>query len=74
MYNTIKSGGIMKTTLNIPESLIEEAMTISKSKSKTETVIAGLNELIRRQKIERVLEGVGKVKIRDNWDKMRHER
>jgi len=64
----------MKTTLNIPESLIEKAMIISKSKTKTEAVIAGLNELIRREKIERVLANVGKVKLKDDWDRMRHER
>jgi len=64
----------MKTTLNIPEDLIREAMTASKSRTKTEAVLAGLNELIRSQKMERVLSGVGKVQIRDDWDKKRHER
>jgi len=65
---------MMKTTLNIPEDLIREAMTASKSRTKTEAVLAGLNELIRSQKMERVLSGVGKVQIRDDWDKKRHER
>lgn len=64
----------MKTTLNIPDGLLEQAMTVAKSKTKTDAVIAALNELIRQKKIERVLSGVGKVKINDNWDKLRHER
>jgi len=64
----------MKTTLNIPDGLLEQAMTVANSKTKTDAVIAALNELIRQKKIERVLSGVGKVKINDNWDKLRHER
>ena len=64
----------MKTTLNIPEALLRQAMTAANSKTKTEAVIAALNELIRQKKIENVLSGVGKVKINDNWDKLRHER
>lgn len=64
----------MKTTLNIPDELMREAMDASKSRTKTDAVIAGLNELIRLQKIERVLSGVGKVQIGKDWDKRRHER
>jgi Arc/MetJ family transcription regulator len=40
---------MMKTTLNIPDELIEEAMVVSKSKTKTEAVISGLRELIRQR-------------------------
>jgi Arc/MetJ family transcription regulator len=64
----------MKTTLNIPDELIKEAMTTSKSKTKTDAVIAGLRELIRRKKIERVLSSAGKLEFSDRWYKARHER
>lgn len=64
----------MKTTLNIPEELIKEAMATSKSKTKTNAVIAGLKELIRQKKIEKVLSSVGKLEFSDTWDKARHER
>lgn len=43
----------MKTTLNIPDELLKEAMTASKSRTKTEAVITGLMELIRQRKIEK---------------------
>jgi Arc/MetJ family transcription regulator len=65
---------MMKTTLDIPEDLIKEAMTVSKSKTKTEAVITGLRELIRQKKIERVLSSAGKLEFSDDWEKARHAR
>jgi Arc/MetJ family transcription regulator len=64
----------MKTTLDIPEDLIKEAMTASKSRTKTEAVINGLRELIRQRKIEKVLASAGKLEFSNNWEKARHER
>ncbi len=42
----------MRTTLDIPENLIEEAQRLLGFKSKTDTVILSLQELIRRRRIE----------------------
>ncbi len=64
----------MKTTLNIPDNLIKEAMITAKMKTKTDAVIAGLKELIRKKKIERVLSLAGKLEFSDRWYKARHER
>jgi len=64
----------MKTTLDIPEELMKEAMAVSRSRTKTETVITGLRELIRRKKIERVLSSAGKLEFSDEWEKGRHVR
>lgn len=64
----------MKTTLNIPAELIKEAMTTAKSKTKTDAVIAGLKELIRKKKIEKILSLAGKLEFSDKWNKARHER
>lgn len=64
----------MKTTLNIPNDLIKEAMITSKTKTKTEAVVAGLKELIRKKKIERIISLAGKLEFSDKWDKARHER
>ncbi|MCL4491815.1 MAG: type II toxin-antitoxin system VapB family antitoxin [Nitrospirae bacterium] len=64
----------MKTTLNIPDTLIKEAMSVSKSRTKTEAVIEGLRELIRQRKIERVLSSAGKLEFSDKWEKARHGR
>ena len=67
-------GGIMKTTLNIPEDLIKRAMSLAKHKTKTETVIVALQEYVRQKKIEKILEHQGKLEFEDTWEKSRHAR
>jgi hypothetical protein len=64
----------MKTTLNIPEELIKAAMSLSKNRTKTETVIVALREYIRRMKIEKILENEGELQFEDVWEKIRHAR
>lgn len=64
----------MKTTLNIPEKLIETAMALSKHRTKTETVIVALNEFIRLKKIEKILEHEGNLQIENTWERSRHAR
>ncbi len=64
----------MKTTLNIPDDLIREAIAISQSKTKTDAVIAGLKELIRQKKIKRVLSSAGTMEFSEHWGKARHGR
>jgi hypothetical protein len=53
----------MRTTLDIPEDLIEEARALLGFKSKTDTVILSLQELIRRKRIEELKSLLGKVKL-----------
>jgi Bacterial antitoxin of type II TA system, VapB len=64
----------VKTTLDLPDDLIKEAMSVSKSRTKTEAVITGLRELIRQKKIERVVLSAGKLEFSDEWEKARHVR
>ncbi len=64
----------MKTTLNIPKELIETAMSISKNRTKTETIIAALGEYIRLKKIEKILEHEGKLQLEITWERSRHAR
>ena len=42
----------MRTTLDIPEPLITQAQALLQFKSKTDTVILALQELIRRRRVE----------------------
>jgi hypothetical protein len=53
----------MRTTLDIPESLMEEARSLLGFKSKTNTVILSLQELIRRKRIEELRSMLGKIKL-----------
>jgi Arc/MetJ family transcription regulator len=53
----------MRTTLDIPENLIEEARQLLGFKSKTDTVVLSLQELIRRRRIEELKSLMGAVKL-----------
>ena len=64
----------MKTTLNIPEDLIETAMSLSNHRTKTDTIIIALQEYIRQKKIEKILENEGQLQFEDSWEKIRHAR
>ena len=64
----------MKTTLNIPEDLIKKAMSLTKHRTKTETIIVALQEYVRQKKIEKILKHQGKLEFDDTWEKSRHVR
>ena len=53
----------MRTTLDIPEDLIEEARALLGFKSKTDTVIVSLRELIRRKRVEELKELMGSISL-----------
>ena len=53
----------MRTTLDLPEPLIEEARQLLGFKSKTDTVVFSLTELIRRKRIEQLKAMMGRVHL-----------
>ena len=53
----------MRTTLDIPAPLIEEARQLLGFKSKTDTVIVSLQEMIRRRRIEELKTLFGNVRL-----------
>ncbi|MDA2920111.1 type II toxin-antitoxin system VapB family antitoxin [Desulfobacterota bacterium AH_259_B03_O07] len=61
----------MRTTLDIPESLLEEARRLLGFKSKTDTVILSLQELIRKRRIEQLKQSMGTIKLEFDIDKSR---
>ena len=64
----------MKTTLYLPEQLLEEAMRITKYPTKSETVRRALEELIRHKRIEQVIASAGTLSFSPDWDQARHAR
>ncbi len=64
----------MKTTLNISEELLDEAVKLTGVRTKTEAVTRALKDLVRRQKVERLIRQTGKLQFSDDWEKARHER
>ena len=53
----------MRTTLDLPDDLIEEARRLLGFKSKTDTVVLSLRQLIRRQRIEELKGLLGSVQL-----------
>jgi hypothetical protein len=53
----------MRMRLDIPEPLIEEACRLLGFKSKTETVVLSLKEMIRRKRIEEIKDLLGSVEL-----------
>lgn len=53
----------MRTTLDLPESLLEEARERLGFKSKTDTVILALQELVRKKRLEDLKSMLGHVHL-----------
>ena len=53
----------MRTTLNLPAGLLDEAQRLLGSRSKTDTVVLSLRELIRRKRIDDLRSLLGSVTL-----------
>ena len=61
----------MRTTLELPEELIDEARTTLGFKSKTDTVVYALKEVVRRGHVQGLKALFGKVHIELDLNKSR---
>jgi Arc/MetJ family transcription regulator len=61
----------MRTTLDIPEPLLEEARHMLGFKSKTDTVVLALQELVRKRRIEELKSLLGSVSLEIDIPKSR---
>ncbi len=53
----------MRTTLDLPEELLSEAMKITHIQTKTKVIITALEELIRKSTISEIKHYKGKVDL-----------
>jgi len=53
----------MRTTLDLPEELLEEARRLLGFKSKTDTVVLSLQELVRKRRIEELKGLLGSIEL-----------
>lgn len=63
----------MRTTIDIREDLMEEAMRLTKAKTKKEVINFSLEELIRRRRIQSLIEWIGSGEFgltREEYDRM----
>lgn len=61
----------MRTTLDLPEGLIEEARRLAHLRTKSETVVAALDELIRKAKRDQLRKLAGRVELDLDLNKAR---
>jgi Arc/MetJ family transcription regulator len=61
----------MRTTLDLPELLLEEARNLLGFKSKTDTVVLALEELVRKRRIQELKSLLGSVKLEIDVPKSR---
>ncbi len=64
-------GDKMRTTLDLPEELLLEAMSVSNIKVKTKVIIIALQELIRKNKIAELKKFKGKINLDIDTDVLR---
>jgi Arc/MetJ family transcription regulator len=53
----------MRTTLDLPGELLEEARAALGFKSKTDTVVLALRELVRRRRLDELKDLMGRVRL-----------
>lgn len=53
----------MRTTLDLPADLVEEARNVLGFKSKTDTVVLALREVVRRSRVDELKGLMGRVQL-----------
>ncbi len=53
----------MRTTLDLPDNLINEAMKITHIKTKTKVIITALEQLIRKEQLSEIKKFKGKINL-----------
>ena len=61
----------MRTTLDLPATLVDKAMRLSHQRTKTAVIIAALEDLVRRSRIQGLKKFKGKVNIDINLSALR---
>ncbi len=61
----------MRTTLDLPKDLIDEAMKATHINTKTKVIITALEDLIRKSKISELKNFKGKVDLEIDMDAIR---
>ncbi len=62
----------MRTTLDLPEKLLADAMAISNTKTKTAVIIKALEELVRQSKIAKLKDYKAKIDLDIDLNKIRN--
>ena len=61
----------MRTTLDLPEELLAEAMEVTDIKTKTKVIVTALEDLIRKSKVSTIKKYKGKVDLEIDLNDLR---
>ena len=64
----------MRTTLDLPEPLIAEAMKLSHQRTKTAVIITALEDFVRKARIQKLKDYRGKVDLDIDLSTLRKRR
>ena len=64
----------MRTTLDLPEDLVQEAMKAIGARTKTAAITRALEEMIRKYRIQSLKQYKGSVDLEINLDDLRDRR
>jgi hypothetical protein len=62
----------MRTTLDLPEELLDEARKVTHTKTKTEVIILALENIIRKSRIAELKKFKGKIDLDIDLDTLRN--
>ena len=61
----------MRTTLDLPENLLNEAMKLTHTETKTAVIVQALEELVRKSKISDIKKYRGKIDLDVDLNELR---
>ena len=61
----------MRTTLDLPEELLKEAMKATRINTKTKVIITALEDLVRKSRISELKEFKGKIDLAIDLNEIR---
>ncbi|HFE37632.1 MAG TPA: type II toxin-antitoxin system VapB family antitoxin [Gammaproteobacteria bacterium] len=61
----------MRTTLDLPENLLDEAMRVTHTNTKTAVIVKALEELVRKSKISDLKKYRGKIDLEIDLNEIR---
>jgi len=61
----------MRTTLDLPDELVQQAMKVSRQKTKTATIVTALEEFIRKARLQELRGFKGQVDLDVDLDALR---
>lgn len=61
----------MRTTLDLPESLLNEAMLLTHTSTKTAVIVKALEDLVRKNKISELKKYKGKIDLEIDLNNIR---